>query len=69
LSPAGVTVIEWAERWFGEAQGPKSKVQSPESRITHHASPTTSLAPPFRMVQIEVLSETERRISYEDFGT
>ena len=58
LSPAGVTVIEWAERWFDQVQGP-------ESRITHHASPVPSLTHPFRMVQIEVLSETERRITYE----
>lgn len=58
LSPAGVTVIEWAERWFGEGQ-------SPGSWITHHASPVPSLTHPFRMVQIEVLSETERRITYE----
>ncbi len=29
LKPAGVTVIEWAERWFGQVQSPKSKVQSP----------------------------------------
>src|ERR1035438_4650928 len=73
LNPAGVAVIEWAERWFGEVQSPKSKVQSPESPITDHQSPIAncqlpigSLAQPFRMVQIEVLSETERRISYED---
>jgi tRNA threonylcarbamoyladenosine biosynthesis protein TsaE len=38
LQPAGVTVIEWAERWFGEVQSPKSKVQSHRSRITHHVS-------------------------------
>src|SRR6267154_1310709 len=28
LSPDGVTVVEWAERWFGKVQSPKSKVQS-----------------------------------------
>jgi tRNA threonylcarbamoyladenosine biosynthesis protein TsaE len=79
LSPAGITVIEWAERWIGQVwsptfnvQSPKSEAQGPEritdhgSRITNHQSPITSLAPPFRLVQIEVLNETERRISYED---
>jgi tRNA threonylcarbamoyladenosine biosynthesis protein TsaE len=72
LSPAGITVIEWAERWFGQLGSLESNVQSPEritqhaTRNTQHASPITSLAPPFRLVQIEVLSETERRISYED---
>jgi tRNA threonylcarbamoyladenosine biosynthesis protein TsaE len=68
LRPVGVTVVEWAERWFGEVQSPKSKVQNPESRITHHASLLPSLTPSLRLVQIEVLSETERRITYEDSG-
>ena len=51
LSPAGVTVVEWAERWFGEAGGRQSPV------ISDHS--------PMRLVQIEALSETERRITYE----
>jgi tRNA threonylcarbamoyladenosine biosynthesis protein TsaE len=54
LQPDGVTVIEWAERWFGDIQSPKSKVQS---------SPSL-----FRRVAIESLSENERQIVYEDFG-
>jgi tRNA threonylcarbamoyladenosine biosynthesis protein TsaE len=45
--PAGVTVIEWAERW-------------PES-------PARSLGR-FRRVRIETINETDRRITYEDFG-
>lgn len=53
LQPDGVAVIEWAERIFG-VQGPKSKVQSPNSGM--------------RFVKIETLSETERRIVYEDSG-
>jgi tRNA threonylcarbamoyladenosine biosynthesis protein TsaE len=52
LQPAGVTVIEWAERWFGEVRSPKSEVRSR----------------PLRLAQMEVMSETERRITYEDFG-
>ncbi len=44
LSPVGVTVIEWAERWFGDC------------------------APSLAWVHIDVLSETERRITYEDTG-
>ena len=75
LNPAGVTVIEWAERWMDTAQDPESKVPSADSRITDHGSriidyrpPITGLRQPFRRVQIEVLSETERRISYEDSG-
>ena len=54
LRPDGVAVIEWAERWFGEVQSPKSEFQS--------------LPSPLRWVKIEPLNETERQISYEDFG-
>jgi tRNA threonylcarbamoyladenosine biosynthesis protein TsaE len=61
LQPAGVTVIEWAERWLDQVQSLKSKVQSLESE-------GTGLRQRLRWVQIEVLSETERRITYEDPG-
>jgi len=47
LTPDGVTVIEWAERWFGN-----NPAENPE----------------VRWVKIETLSETERRITYEDIG-
>ena len=50
--PNGVAVIEWAERWF--ARG--SSVEGRGAKVA------------FRRVNIEVLSETERRITYEDFG-
>lgn len=61
LQPEGVTVIEWAERWFDEVQRPESKVQSLESKV---ASQTQRM----RRVQIEVLSANERRITCEDPG-
>src|SRR5438105_13829912 len=61
LQPAGVTVIEWAERWFGEIQSPKSKVQSGEI-------PQRCSVQNLRWIKIETLSETERRILYEDPG-
>jgi len=48
--PAGVAVIEWAEKWFDRG----STRESRGSRV--------------RRVNIEALSETERRITYEDFG-
>jgi tRNA threonylcarbamoyladenosine biosynthesis protein TsaE len=51
LSPAGVAVIEWAER-LGEH--PTSSIQPPASN--------------FRKVKIELVSETERKIIYDDFG-
>jgi tRNA threonylcarbamoyladenosine biosynthesis protein TsaE len=50
----GVTVIEWVERWFGEVQSSKFKVQGLPARCRH--------------ARIEVISETQRRITYEDFG-
>ncbi len=50
--PAGVTAIEWSERWFQKSPG--SGFGVPSFR--------------FRRVSIDVLSETERRIVYEDFG-
>lgn len=46
LEPAGVSVIEWAERWFGD--------EAPAGNVRH--------------VRIEILSETERKITYDDFG-
>jgi tRNA threonylcarbamoyladenosine biosynthesis protein TsaE len=52
LHPAGITVIEWAERWFGS---------SPSS-----ANPPSTISPLPRWVQMESLSETSRRITYED---
>lgn len=53
LKPNGVTVIEWAERWFG----PLNAINSSPNFVR-----------PLRAVTIETLNETERRISYEDFG-
>ncbi len=53
LQPQGITVIEWADRWFGASPGLK---------------PLTPLPSRYRHVVIECLSENERRISYEDFG-
>jgi tRNA threonylcarbamoyladenosine biosynthesis protein TsaE len=53
LRPDGVTVIEWVGKMM-EGQSP--------------AAPVQSLAPQFRMVTIETVNETERRIRYEDFG-
>ena len=61
LRPEGVTVVEWAERWFDSVQSPKSKVQSPKSKVVGQ---TRWL----RRVWIEVVSENERRFTYEDTG-
>jgi tRNA threonylcarbamoyladenosine biosynthesis protein TsaE len=84
LSPAGITVIEWAERWFGPPQSPESKVQSLKSKVEEGiagqaakvvvAPPVTRHSSPVtdlpqvRWIQIEALNEMERRITYDDFG-
>lgn len=52
--PAGVAVVEWAERWFG--QGEELKEKAP------------FLPQFYRAVWIESVGERERRITYEDFG-
>jgi len=59
LQPAGVTVIEWAERWLedGRMQNAECRMQNAEG-----AGQVQQL----RLVEIEVLSETERQITYED---
>jgi tRNA threonylcarbamoyladenosine biosynthesis protein TsaE len=51
--PAGVSVIEWAERAFPPGPG---------------EGPALPLPARFRRVNLETLNETARRISYEDFG-
>jgi hypothetical protein len=48
-------VIEWAERWLGE-------------HSTFNLQPPTSNVGKVQWVQIEMMSETERRIIYDDFG-
>lgn len=55
LNPAGVSVIEWAERWFG-------------TTVCEITGGSLSEAKRIRWVQIETLTETERRIVYEDSG-
>jgi tRNA threonylcarbamoyladenosine biosynthesis protein TsaE len=59
LRPAGVTVIEWAERWLGEGRRQKE-----ECRMQNAGA--ASRVPGLRRVHIEVLSETERRFTYEE---
>ena len=53
LQPDGVSVIEWAEKYI-PLTGPTFKGASLPAR--------------FRKVRIEILSENERQITYEDFG-
>ena len=46
LSPVGVTVIEWADRWFGPVASPGFKIQNPPARC--------------RFVRIEIVGDSER---------
>ena len=69
LSPAGVTVIEWAERWLGES--PQGRARSPlraAGTAANSQRRAEDCAPYLSWVQIDVLSETERCITYEDPG-
>jgi tRNA threonylcarbamoyladenosine biosynthesis protein TsaE len=54
FTPRGVTVVEWAERWWDEVQSSKFKVQGSGGCL--------------RWVNLTAESETRRRIEYEDFG-
>lgn len=56
LAPDGVTVIEWAERWFGD-------LPALDEAATLKEKPK-----PFRWAKLEHIAETTRRITYEDFS-
>jgi tRNA threonylcarbamoyladenosine biosynthesis protein TsaE len=62
LYPDGVTVIEWAERWFGEQPGEFAR------RASHGHGSAEPLGRVIRWVKFEITSESERRISYEDIS-
>jgi tRNA threonylcarbamoyl adenosine modification protein YjeE len=81
LTPAGVTVIEWAERWFGKPEvggrKPEVRVRTSASKVQHPVSsnqqPASIIEHPvfpvrLRWVELETLGENERRITYEDVG-
>ena len=57
LRPDGVTVVEWAEKW---GRFTTTADRGMDSKPHHQER--------IRSVQIESLSETQRRISYEDIG-
>jgi tRNA threonylcarbamoyladenosine biosynthesis protein TsaE len=68
LQSAGVTVIEWAERWF-DLGSPRSTVHGPRSAVNGpQSTPHGPVPGRLRLVRFDVLSESERRISYEDTG-
>ncbi len=65
LHPQGVSVIEWAERWF--TRKPQSREAEP---LKCALAPGPAFrASPLRWVELEVMNETDRRICYEDLST
>jgi tRNA threonylcarbamoyladenosine biosynthesis protein TsaE len=67
LSPEGVSVIEWADRWFGKRPVSQSQVHAEMSGGTAHSLAVRDRV--LRWVTIESINELERRISYEDLST
>src|SRR5215471_18275694 len=66
LMVKGVTVIEWAERWFGQRQRESGERKS--DGLAQNPLLGTDLASVIRWVEFEILSETERQLTYEDIG-
>ena len=63
FQPDGVAVIEWAERWFGKRPEKLAK-----GLVRSEGALRATAGPALRWVEIEVASESERRICYEDIG-
>jgi tRNA threonylcarbamoyladenosine biosynthesis protein TsaE len=53
-NPPGVTVVEWVERWLGDAMNAAPLESNPVGR--------------WRLARLETLGDEGRRIEYEDFG-
>lgn len=72
--PAGVSVIEWAERWpaLWDLAPPRGEDVPPATGRPGEPAGVMDrcTAPPRRVrrVVIDILGETERRIRYEDIG-
>ena len=66
--PRGVAVIEWMERWGIDNSQSSIADSSAESINGSSIKSMSDTKQSFRSVKIEVINETERRITYEDFG-
>ncbi len=66
LAPKGVTVIEWAERWFRDKATFQSLARPQEPDRAAVALGEQHRV--FRWVSIETIDELTRRICYEDLG-
>src|SRR5438876_12351325 len=56
LQPIGITVIEWADRWFEPVQSLKAKVQNQEHPVSNIKNQASTIR--LRRVHIETLSDT-----------
>jgi hypothetical protein len=59
FQPPGIAVVEWIERWLGDLRSPQGAAS---------AGQRPGLPRWYKQVWIETIGETDRRISYEDFG-
>jgi len=64
----GVTVVEWFDRWPAEAWPPPPLLQPASGSVPAGHSADRSGRKGLRKVVLEVLSDTQRLISYEDSG-
>jgi tRNA threonylcarbamoyladenosine biosynthesis protein TsaE len=67
LAPSGIAVVEWAERW-DNLRGLKSKLPSRPNGSSGTAIARAGISIRLRWAELESSNETERRITYEDFG-
>jgi tRNA threonylcarbamoyladenosine biosynthesis protein TsaE len=65
----GVTVVEWFDRWPAEAWAPPALSERLPAGVCAGQSGGGGAPWRLRKVVLEVLSDTQRRICYEDFGT
>jgi tRNA threonylcarbamoyladenosine biosynthesis protein TsaE len=72
LRPDGVTVIEWVEKWMPEARPSAQRTLAtkalPLVMPPQGPPPLPGLTGRFRWAVLETVTETQRRITYEDFG-
>jgi tRNA threonylcarbamoyladenosine biosynthesis protein TsaE len=66
LHPQGVSVIEWAGRWFTER--PTTRSPGVEGLDAPVAALPASRPASLRWVELEVINDTDRRICYEDLS-
>jgi len=66
LNSTGVAVIEWAERWF--VSRPDSRTVAAQGFARPDQSAGFAIHRILRWVDIEIIDESQRRISHEDFG-